>query len=137
MEKKQIKDLIARVNETLVYYKKGGWIDCRRTPDADEEMIYSLEQFIDARFNREAWNVPELRLAEEYLDGRLFSCVLEEPDENKKRYKQATLSLISVDDIEEPSQELIDILNEVQLFLGGTKIKFNSVKVKIKYSVEN
>ena len=74
--KNAIKNIISKVNETLIHYKKGGWIDCRRTPDADQEMMESLEQFIDARFNREAWNIPELRDAEDYLGGRLFSCTL-------------------------------------------------------------
>lgn len=135
--KNAIKKIISKVNETLIHYKKGGWIDCRRTPDADQEMMESLEQFIDARFNREAWNIPELRDAEEYLGGRLFSCTLEEPDENKKRYKQATLTLIDKDDIIEPSQELIDLLNRAKDYLGGTKVKFNSVKVKIKLTIED
>lgn len=135
--KNAIKNIISKVNETLIHYKKGGWIDCRRTPDADQEMMESLEQFIDARFNREAWNIPELRDAEEYLGGRLFSCTLEEPDENKKRYKQATLTLIDKDDIIEPSQELIDLLDRARDYLGGTKVKFNSVKVKIKLIIED
>lgn len=135
--KNAIKKIISKVNETLIHYKKGGWIDCRRTPDADQEMMESLEQFIDARFNREAWNIPELRDAEEYLGGRLFSCTLEEPDENKKRYKQATLTLIDKDDIIEPSQELIDLLDRAKDYLGGTKVKFNSVKVKIKLTIED
>jgi hypothetical protein len=135
--KNVIKDMISKVNETLIHYKKGGWIDCRRTPDADQEMMESLEQFIDARFNREAWNVPEFRDAEEYLGGRLFSCTLDEPDENKKRYRQATLTLIDKDDIIEPSQELIDLLDRARDYLGGTKVKFNSVKVKIKLIIED
>ena len=135
--KKDLKDIISGVNSTLVHYKKGGWIDCRRTPDAGEEMIYSLEQFIDARFNREAWNIPEFQKAEDYLGGRLFSCKLEEPDEMKKKYKQATLTLINAEDIIEPSEELIKLLDEVRIFLGGTKIVFNSVKVKIKFSIED
>jgi hypothetical protein len=135
--KKDLKDMISSVNGTLIHYKKGGWIDCRRTPDAGEEMIYSLEQFIDARFNREAWNIPELQKAEDYLGGRLFSCTLEEPDEIKKKYKQATLTLIRAEDIIEPSEELIKLLDEVRIFLGGTKIVFNSVKVKIKFSIED
>lgn len=132
----EIKKMISRVNKTLIHYKKGGWIDCRRTPDAGQEMMETLEQFVDARFNREAWNVPEFQKAEEYLGGRLFSCTLEEPDENKKRYKQATLTLIDIDNVIEPSQELIDLVEEIKTLLGGTKIKFNSVKIKIKYTIE-
>lgn len=136
-KKNTIKSLISEVNGTLSHYKKGGWIDCRRTPDSGQEMMESLEQFIDARFNREAWEIPEFRKAEEYLGGRLFSCTLEGADEIRKRYKQATVTLISAEDIIEPSQELIDLLEEIKSFIGGTKIKFNSVKVKIKYSIEN
>ena len=135
---KIIKSLISTVNKKMkVTYKGGGWIDARRTPTSGQNMVNSLEEFIDAVFNQECYDIPELREVEELLGGRLFSCKLEEPDEMKKKYKQATLTLISADDIIEPSEELIKLLDEVRIFLGGTKIVFNSVKVKIKFSIED
>ena len=62
---KNIKDLIARVNRTLVWYKKGGWIDCRRTPNGGENMIQTMDEYVESRFNRESWDVPELQKAVE------------------------------------------------------------------------
>lgn len=135
MEKNTIKRLISEVNSTLTLYKKGGWIDVRRTPSSAPELMMSLEQFIEARFNREAWNVPEFNTAEELLGGHLFKCELEEPDEMKKRYRSATLTVIDEKLVCEPTQNLIDELDKVRAALGGSRIKFNGVKVKIKYEI--
>jgi hypothetical protein len=134
---KIIKDLIRRVNRTLTYYKRGGWIDCRRTPTSNINIVNSLEEFVDARFNRECFEVPELSDACDLLDGRLFICTLEEPDEKHKKYKQAKLTLVDKDDIYKPSEELVDLLESIKKFLGGSVIRFNSVKVKVKFTIED
>lgn len=123
------------VNRTLVYYKKGGWIDVRRTPNSPQNMVESLEEFVEARFNRECWDVPELKEALESLDGFLFKCTLEEPNELDKKFKEATMELVNLGDIEDPTEELAIMLETVENFLGGTKIKFNSVKTKVKYEI--
>lgn len=136
MEKNTIKKIISGVNSTLSLYKKGGWIDVRRTPTSGPELMMSLEQFIEARFNREAWNIPEFNEAEELLSGHLFKCELIEPDEMKKRYKKAIITLIDEKLVLDPTQNLIDELEKVRQHIGGTKIKFNGVKVKIKYEIE-
>lgn len=136
MEKNIVKRLISEVNSTLSLYKKGGWIDVRRTPTSGPELMMSLEQFIEARFNREAWAIPEFNAAEELLGGHLFKCELEGPDEMKKRYKKATLTLIDEKLVLDPTQNLIDELEKVRQFIGGTKIMFNGVRVKIKYEIE-
>lgn len=134
---KEIVKLIKKVNKSLSLYKKGGWIDCRRTPTSGTNIVNNLEEFIDARFNRECFDIPELSEICDLLDGRLFKCILEEPDENKKRYKQATLILVDESEINNPSQELKDLLKKTREIIGGNTIKFNSVKVKIKYTIED
>lgn len=132
---KNLKKLLVRVNKSLVWYKRGGWVDARRTPTSGINMVNSLEEFIEARFNRECWEVPELLEACELMDGFLFKCTLIEPDEVRKKFKEAVLTLVSPEDIVNPTEELIKVLTGVSKFLGGTKIKFNSVKVKVKYSI--
>lgn len=134
---KPIRNLIAVVNRKMKdTYKGGGWLDCRRTPTSGVNMVNSLEEFIDAVFNQECYDIPELRDLEELLEGRLFSCTLEGEDEARRRYKQATMTLVSEDDIENPSEELKELLKAAREFLGGTTIRFNSVPSKIKYSIE-
>ena len=134
---KAIKSLISTVNKKMkVTYKGGGWIDARRTPTSGQNMVNSLEEFIDAVFNQECYDIPELREVEELLGGRLFSCTLEGEDEARRRYKQATMTMVSPEDIENPSEELIELLETARKFFGGTKINFNSVPTKIRYSVE-
>lgn len=135
---KPIKKLISIVNKKMKdNYKGGGWLDCRRTPTSGVNMVNSLEEFIDAVFNQECYDIPELRDAEELLEGRLFSCVLEGEDEAKRRYKQATMTLVSEDDIENPSEELKALLAAAREYIGGTTIRFNSVPTKIRYSISD
>lgn len=133
---KILKKVMRSVNKTLGYYKKGGWIDVRRTPNSTKQnMVESLEEFVEARFNRECWEIPELVEALDSLDGYLFKCTLEEPNEADKRFKEATMELVGLEDIEDPTEELAIMLEKVETFLGGTKIKFNGVKSKIKYEI--
>ena len=48
-----LKKLVINVNRTLIWYKKNGWIDCRRTPSSGQEIIAEMSDFLDARLNRE------------------------------------------------------------------------------------
>lgn len=138
MDKKSLSDVIASINNSLVYFKKGGWIDCKRTPyEQERNFVDSLEEFVEARFNRECFDIPELAELCEILDGRVFKCVLEGADDFKKKYRKATITLIDPEEIDNPSQELIDMIEEVRKFLGGNKIKFNGVRIKIKYTITN
>ena len=132
---KILKKVMRNVNKTLGYYKRGGWIDVRRTPTSPQNMVESLEEFVEARFNRECWDIPELQEALDSLDGFLFKCTLEEPNEADKKFKEATMELVSLEDIEDPTEELALMLEAVETFLGGTKIKFNGVKTKIKFEI--
>lgn len=132
---KVIEKVIKEVNKSLIHYKKGGWIDARRTPNTGVNIVDTIEEFVDARFNNEAWAVPELHEASDLLEGRLFSCTLEEPDEEKKRYKMATLTMVKEEDLENPTPEICELLKQARQFLGGDKIEFNAVRKKIKYRI--
>lgn len=132
---KVIEKVIKEVNKSLIHYKKGGWIDARRTPNTGVNIVDTIEEFVDARFNNEAWAVPEFHEASDLLEGRLFSCTLEEPDEEKKRYKMATLTMVKEEDLENPTPEICELLKQARQFLGGDKIEFNAVRKKIKYRI--
>lgn len=135
MVKNIIKSLIQRVNSTLRYYEKE-YIELQRTPNLDREKCFSFEQFIEIRFNMECCRIPELCHIQELLGGHLFICrSLENPDELRRRFSLATVSLITVEEIENPNEELISELARVKEFLGGSVVKFNSVKQKIKYTI--
>lgn len=139
MKKKDkiIKSTIAAVNSSLGKFKKGGWIQVERIPGLEKEACENLEEFVEAVFNRECYNrIPELQEAEILLGGHLFQCKLEGPDEMKKRFKSATIVLVDEKSIIEPDDALISELKLVESWIGGKSIKFNSVKVKIKFEVK-
>ena len=133
-----LKKMVISVNRTLIWYKRNGWVDCRRTPSSGSEIISEMNEFIDARLNREAWNIPEFREAEELLGGHLFKCEsIHSVDEVRKKYKQAVFSLTTPEKVIEPDENLINVLESVRKFIGGTTIKFNGVKVKVKIIIED
>lgn len=124
------------MNKSLIWYKGGGWIDCRRTPDGPPNMVQDIREFVEARFNRELCDIPELSRICDLLGGHVFVCVLEGANESKRKFTTATMTLINPEELEDPSEEVIRLLDEVKEYLGGTKVSFNSVKVKIKYTIE-
>ena len=132
---KTIEKLLLSVNESLRFYKRGGWIDARRTPTSGVNMVDTIEDFIDARFNNEIWEVPEFHAASDLLEGRLFSCHVEGVDEEKKRFKSATLTLIKPEDIEDPSEFLLGEIKKVHDILGGNVVKFNGSRKSVKFEI--
>lgn len=139
MEKKKqiIKKTISAVNSSLQKFKRGGWIRVERIPQLEKEVCETLSDFVEAVFNRECYNrIPEFRQAQELLGGHLFKCILDEPDEIKKRFLSATVILIDEKSIIDPDDNLINELRKVENYLGGREIKFNSVKVKIKFEIK-
>ena len=132
---KTIEKLLLSVNESLRFYKRGGWIDARRTPTSGVNMVDTIEDFIDARFNNEIWGVPEFHAASDLLEGRLFSCHVEGVDEEKKRFKSATLTLIKPEDIEDPSEFLLGEIKKVHDILGGDVVKFNGSRKSVKFEI--
>lgn len=132
---KTIEKLLLSVNESLRFYKRGGWIDARRTPTSGVNMVDTIEDFIDARFNNEIWGVPEFHAASDLLEGRLFSCHVEGVDEEKKRFKSATLTLIRPEDIENPSEFLLGEIKKIHDILGGNVVKFNGSRKSVKFEI--
>lgn len=136
MEDVILRSLIARVNSTLSYYEKD-YISVKRTPISDRERCTSFEQYIEARFNYECCQVPELRDAVLATEGHLFSCVsLEDPDVSKRKFTVATVILLNPETLLETDENLKNEILKIHEFIGGSCIKFNNVKKKIKYSIE-
>lgn len=136
MEEVILRNLIARVNSTLSYYEKD-YISVKRTPISDRERCTSFEQYIEARFNYECCQVPELRDAVLATEGHLFSCVsLEDSDVSKRRFTVATVILLNPETLLETDENLKNEILKIHEFIGGSCIKFNNVKKKIKYTIE-
>lgn len=131
-----LRELISRVNKTLGYYEKD-FISVQRTPFSERERVKSFEQYIEARFNFECCSIPELYDAVIATDGHLFSCTeLINPDVVKRRFTLAKVTLLDTEILSEDQENLINEINKVRDLLGGTIIKFNNVKKKIKFTVE-
>jgi hypothetical protein len=123
-----IKELLSRVNCSLFYYEKD-YVSVKRTPTSDKERCTTFEQFVEARFNYECCQIPELVDAVLSTDGRLFICAnLENSDEIKRKFSTATITI---------SPEIPESLrNEILQLLGGSEIVFNNVKKKIRFTIK-
>ena len=56
----------------------------------------------------------------------------------RKKYKASSFySNKRQEKVIEPDENLINVLKSVEKFIGGTTIKFNGVKVKVKVIIEN
>jgi hypothetical protein len=130
----RLKKIISLVNSTLQFYELD-YVSAKRLPEFDKIRCTSFEEYVGIRFNRECYDIlPEIADIILRTDGKLFYCEsLEDPNLAKRRFKTATIiineklpenGLVSEKDIE-----------DVKKFLGWTKIKFNSVKKKIKFVV--
>lgn len=123
-----IKDLISRVNSTLSYFEKD-YVSVKRTPTSDKERCSSFEQFIEARFNFECCQIPELVDAVLSTDGHVFTCVsLENPDLAKRKFTTACIII-------DPGLPE-NLKNEILELLGGSEITFNNVRKKIKFEIK-
>lgn len=132
---KQIKEAISRVNCTLNIYEPE-YIKCQRTSETEKEICISFEQFIEIRFNKECEKIPELKNLILKTEGHLFLCTnVEEPNLVKRRFKSATLTLITPEMVEDITESMKKDLLDIETVIGGSKIVFNSVKKKIKYKI--
>lgn len=135
LEKTIIK-VISEVNRTLNQYEKD-WVSCERVPGV-RERCKSFEHFIELRFNRECYKIPEFQKLVEATDGHLFTCTsLDNPDTEKRRFTLAHLEILDPSLIRDEDTEIKEMLDEVLKILGGRKISFNGVKKKIKFIIEN
>lgn len=136
MNESIIREIIARVNKTLCYYEKD-YISVRRTPLTERERMVTFEQYIEARFNFECCKIPELYDIVVALEGHLWQNVeLINPDTSKRRFTEAKITLINPESptIEDP--ELKKAIYELAEQLGGSSVRFNNVKKKIKFRIE-
>ena len=130
-----ILKIISEVNRTLGQYEKD-WISCERIPGV-RERCNSFEHFIELRFNRECYKIPELQKLVEATEGHLFSCTsLDDVDTEKRKFSKAHVEILDPKLIRDEDTEIKEMLEEALKFLGGRKISFNSVKKKIKYNIE-
>lgn len=132
-----VKKVVSEVNRTLGQYEKS-WVSCERTPGGERERCESFEHFIELRFNRECYKIPELQKLILATDGHLFKCTsLEEPDTEKRKFKVAHVEMLGLDEIRDEDADIKEMLEEVQKLFGGRKISFNSVRKKIKFKIED
>ena len=131
-----IKKVVSEVNRTLCQYEKS-WVSCERTPGGERERCESFEHFIELRFNRECYKIPELQKLILATDGHLFRCTsLEDIDLDKRKYSIAHVEMLGLDEIRDEDEDIKKMLEEVQKLFGGRKLSFNSVRKKIKFKIE-
>lgn len=134
---KRLKEIIGLVNSTLQFYEVD-YVSAKRLPNFDKIRCTSFEEYVGIRFNRECFDIlPEISDVILRTDGKLFYCEsLEDPNLSKRRFKSATI-VINENLLKNPENTLIneDDIKMVKEFLGWSKIKFNSVKKKIKFTV--
>lgn len=132
-----VKEVISNVNKSLRYYEKS-YTSVKRTPDSYQERCESFEEFIERRFNFEASKIPEFADIVMRTEGKVFICTeIEDPDEKKRRFKSATIRIIDVNLLLDEDQNLKDEITKLKEFIGGDRIVFNSVKKKIKLTIDN
>ena len=134
---KRLKEIISLVNSTLQFYELD-YVSAKRLPNFDKIRCTSFEEYVGIRFNRECFDIlPEISDIILRTDGKLFYCEsLEDPNLAKRRFKSATI-VINENLLKDSENSLIneDDIKTVKEFLGWSKIKFNSVKKKIKFTV--
>lgn len=133
---KRLKEVISLVNSTLQFYEVD-YVSAKRLPDFDKIRCTSFEEYVGIRFNRECYDIlPEIADVILRTDGKLFYCEnLEDPNLAKRRFKTATI-VINKDLLKSGNGLITEKdIEDVKNFLGWTKIKFNSVKKKIKFTV--
>lgn len=132
-----IKKVVSEVNRTLCQYEKS-WVSCERTPGGDRERCESFEHFIELRFNRECYKIPELQKLILATEGHLFRCTsLEDSDPEKRKFGLAHLEMLDLSEIRDEDTDIKEMLAEVQKLFGGRKLSFNGVKKKIKFKIED
>lgn len=143
-----LKNIVINVNETLSYYDPG-WSRIQRSPISGREEIETFAQYIECRFNLEAFRSPILREYAEYFDGYLFEVTdVNTPEEKKYRFKEVCIELtkswenfsdpnmLDEDDDELKRHRFWEVTDEVKALIGGDKIYFNHSAKKPKIRIE-
>ena len=146
----ELKRMVISVNETLSYYDPG-WSRLQRCPIIPREEVESFKQFIECRFNMEAFNSPIFREFAEYFDGYLFEVTdIVDEDDKKRRFSEVCVELTKTwdnfsdpylldenvsEDEEEKRDKFYKVTDDLRNLLGGDKIYFNYSQKKIKIRV--
>lgn len=141
--REELKSLVISVNESLQYYEKD-FISVQRCPVIPRERVESFRQYIECRFNYEAFKSPTLRPYAEYFDGYLFDVVaVYDEDEKKRIFSEVCVELCTnpqsfLDDQynDDPDISFLSVIDEVKEILGGSRIYFNKSKRIPKIRVE-
>ena len=114
----EIKDSIVRVNKTLSDYQED-YISASRSGDvSNKEPCKSFSQYIEIRFNRECWKIPELLEAMDLTRGHLFTCrEIVNEDSYSRRFDTVLVTVIDENDIENEIDKIISLdYQDVNLF---------------------
>lgn len=134
--KERLKEVVRRVNNTLNLYESN-YTSVQTTPHCSKERMKTLEQFIISRFNFEAYEIEEFRDLLDSTNGALFELIeLTEPDEERRRYGEAVIGVADVRQILEGCPELDEEIERVYNFIGGTRLRFNDVKLRVRLTIE-
>ena len=134
---KTLKEIVKRVNETLRYYEND-YIELKRTAESEKEVCKSFEQYVEIRFNMEASKVTEFADLQKLTGGHLFICrSLKDADGVRRRFSIATIELVSLSEFENSNEGLKRDFDKVKDIIGGTRIRFNSVKKRIKVQIDD
>lgn len=147
----ELKKIVISINETLPYYDPG-WSRLQRSPVVPREEIETFKQYIECRFNMEAFRSPLLREFAEYFDGYLFEVTeIIDEDDKKRRFTEVCIeptktwdnftdpdmidNILEVDDEEKKRDKFYKVTDDLKRLIGGEKIYFNYSQKKIKLRI--
>ncbi len=135
-----LKPIVISVNETLKYFEEG-YTSVQRCPIVSREPAESFRQYIECRFNYEAFKFEELRPYAEYFDGYLFEVIsVAGEDTKKRRYSEVCIEIctnpMNFMDSQYEGVTFIEVIEAVRNILGGNRIYFNQSAKIPKIRVE-
>ena len=135
-----IKPIVLEVNDSLRYFESG-YTSVQRCPIIPRETVDTLRQYVECRFNREAFKSSVLESYAKYFDGYLFNVVyMDNEDPKKRRYTEVCIELCKdpgyFADYEFKGVTYLEVIDAVQDILGGSRIYFNQSAKIPKIRVE-
>lgn len=133
INKEDLKLLIIKVNSSLPYYDPD-YISTKRYPKGEKIRIQTFRQYIECRLNYELSSIPEIYDFLEQTEGHIFRVVsIINQNDIKRRFSEVTVELDRSFSSDEDFQE---ILNAIEILLGGTRLRFNYSQKKTKIFIE-
>lgn len=142
----ELKRLVISVNESLQYYEKD-FISVQRCPILSRERVDTFRQYIECRFNYEAFKSELLCPFAEYFDGRLFEVTsVVGADEKKRKFVEVCVELCKdpadfanpgyLEEDEFSETTYFTVIEDLKEVLGGSRIYFNHSQKIPKIRVE-